>query len=104
MKSADLVVMVRCLHCRHRSTLSPGALAAFGLPPDAPIAAFVNDSSAVNAEAAPSWQIELQTTKLPPVDCARDARAPPFPAPWIVEERPACFIVKDAKGQELAFV
>ena len=41
MKSADLVVMVRCLHCRHRSTLSPGALASFGLPPDAPIAAFV---------------------------------------------------------------
>jgi hypothetical protein len=41
VKSADLVVMVRCLRCRHRSTLSPGALAAFGLPPDAPIAAFV---------------------------------------------------------------
>ena len=41
MKSADLVVMVRCLHCRHRSTLSPSALAAFGLQPDAPIAAFV---------------------------------------------------------------
>ncbi|MFZ3350073.1 MAG: hypothetical protein WA268_04300 [Xanthobacteraceae bacterium] len=27
-----------------------------------------------------------------------------FPPPWIVEERPACFIVKDANGQELAFV
>ena len=27
-----------------------------------------------------------------------------FPPPWTVEERPACFIVKDANGQELAFV
>jgi len=27
-----------------------------------------------------------------------------FPPPWTVEERPACFIVKDADGQELAFV
>ena len=27
-----------------------------------------------------------------------------FPPPWIIEERPACFIVKDANGQELAFV
>jgi hypothetical protein len=41
VKTADLVVLVRCLHCRHRSTLSPGALAAFGIKPDAPIAAFV---------------------------------------------------------------
>jgi len=26
-----------------------------------------------------------------------------FPPPWTVEERPACFIVNDANGQELAF-
>ena len=41
MKASDLIVMVRCLRCRHRSTLSPQALAAFGVNPDAPIAAFV---------------------------------------------------------------
>ena len=27
-----------------------------------------------------------------------------FPPPWTVEERPACFIVKDANGQALAYV
>jgi hypothetical protein len=27
-----------------------------------------------------------------------------FPAPWSVEERPACFIVSDANGQALAYV
>jgi hypothetical protein len=27
-----------------------------------------------------------------------------FPPPWSVEERPACLVVKDATGQELAFV
>jgi hypothetical protein len=27
-----------------------------------------------------------------------------FPPPWTVEERPACFIVKDANGQDIAFV
>lgn len=27
-----------------------------------------------------------------------------FPLPWRVEQRPACFIVKDADGQSLAFV
>ncbi|HEY1598946.1 MAG TPA: hypothetical protein VGG64_05055 [Pirellulales bacterium] len=27
-----------------------------------------------------------------------------FPPPWTIEERPACFIVKDASGQELALV
>ena len=41
MRIAALIVMVRCLHCRHRSTLDPQALAAFGVKPDAPIAAFV---------------------------------------------------------------
>ncbi len=25
-----------------------------------------------------------------------------FPAPWFVEERPACFIVRDCAGQALA--
>jgi hypothetical protein len=27
-----------------------------------------------------------------------------FPPPWEVEETPACFIVKDQSGQELAYV
>ena len=27
-----------------------------------------------------------------------------FPPPWTAEERPACFIVKDANGQALAYV
>jgi hypothetical protein len=37
----NLVVLVRCLVCGHRSTLSNQALGQFGLPPDAPIVAFV---------------------------------------------------------------
>ena len=37
----DLVVLIRCLHCRHQSVLSAQALAGYGLKPDAPIAAFV---------------------------------------------------------------
>ena len=27
-----------------------------------------------------------------------------FPAPWSVEERPACFVVRDHSGQQLAYV
>lgn len=27
-----------------------------------------------------------------------------FPPPWSAEERPACFIVKDASGFDVAFV
>jgi hypothetical protein len=27
-----------------------------------------------------------------------------FPAPWFVEERPACYIVKDGHGFDVAFV
>jgi len=27
-----------------------------------------------------------------------------FPPPWTVEETPACFIVRDANGQALAYV
>ena len=27
-----------------------------------------------------------------------------FPPPWSVEERPACYIVKDASGFDVAFV
>ena len=27
-----------------------------------------------------------------------------FPPPWTVEERPACFIVKDGNGQAVAYV
>jgi DNA-directed RNA polymerase subunit RPC12/RpoP len=39
--SPDLVVLVRCPHCHHRSILSERALAGFGVNPNAPIAAFV---------------------------------------------------------------
>jgi hypothetical protein len=31
-------------------------------------------------------------------------RAAPLPPPWSIEERPACFIVKDASSQALAYV
>jgi cytochrome c-type biogenesis protein CcmH/NrfF len=41
MNTAALVVMVRCLHCRHQSILTHHALAQYGLKPNAPIAAFV---------------------------------------------------------------
>jgi hypothetical protein len=27
-----------------------------------------------------------------------------FPPPWTIEERPACLVIKDANGLELAFV
>jgi hypothetical protein len=31
--------------------------------------------------------------------------APPgFPPPWSVEERPACFIIRDAGGQALSYL
>jgi ribosomal protein S27AE len=40
VKAGDLVVLVRCLRCRHRGILSNQALARFGLKSDAPIAAF----------------------------------------------------------------
>lgn len=41
MKAAELLVQVRCLHCRHKSVLSNEDLAAFGIKPGAPIATFV---------------------------------------------------------------
>jgi len=41
VRQTDLVVMVRCLHCSHRSILSNEALTAFGIKPGAPIAGFV---------------------------------------------------------------
>jgi hypothetical protein len=27
-----------------------------------------------------------------------------FPPPWYVEEQPACFVVRDHNGQQLAYV
>jgi len=27
-----------------------------------------------------------------------------FPPPWTVEEQPACFVVRDREGQQLAYV
>jgi hypothetical protein len=41
MPVARTVIAVRCLSCRHRSTIDVAALQRFGLKPDAPIAAFV---------------------------------------------------------------
>jgi hypothetical protein len=29
---------------------------------------------------------------------------PSFPSPWSIEELDACFVVKDANGQKLAYV
>jgi DNA-directed RNA polymerase subunit RPC12/RpoP len=40
-KTIELVVHVRCLHCRHKSLLSNKELADFGILPEAPIASFV---------------------------------------------------------------
>jgi hypothetical protein len=41
MRATELVVLVRCLHCRHKSVLNHHMLAGFGFKPDAPIAAFI---------------------------------------------------------------
>jgi hypothetical protein len=41
VKAIELVVQVRCLHCRHKSILSSEMLASFGVKPKTPIAAFV---------------------------------------------------------------
>jgi DNA-directed RNA polymerase subunit RPC12/RpoP len=41
MRATNLVMLVRCLHCSHKSILNERTLAAFGLLPDAPILAFV---------------------------------------------------------------
>ncbi len=41
VKAVELVVQVRCLRCRHKSTLSAQELIRFGVQPEAPIASFV---------------------------------------------------------------
>ena len=41
MKAVELVVHVRCLHCRHKSFLGNKDLAEYGIPPEAPIVCFV---------------------------------------------------------------
>jgi DNA-directed RNA polymerase subunit RPC12/RpoP len=41
VKATELVVQVRCLHCRHKSILSGQELATFGIKPDSPVASFV---------------------------------------------------------------
>ena len=35
---------------------------------------------------------------------SRLQRWPVFPPPWSVEEQPACFVVRDGNGQQLAYV
>ena len=61
---------------------------------------------------APALRL-LQNKQLPPYyvpksGCANDARQMTtprrFPPPWPVEETDACFIVRDANGQALAYV
>jgi hypothetical protein len=34
----------------------------------------------------------------------RSAQPRRFPPPWSVEEQPACFVVRDHNGQQLAYV
>ena len=41
VKPPELVVHVRCLRCRHKSLLNNKDLADFGIPPEAPIASFI---------------------------------------------------------------
>ena len=58
------------------------------------------------------WHYALETSAYQPppgslssqVSDDRQARGPPLPAPWIAEETDACFIVRDANGQALAYV
>jgi hypothetical protein len=54
-------ISVRCMSCRHRSTLDAAALKRFGLKPDAPIASFIKrlrctkcGSGSVMAERLPA--------------------------------------------------
>ena len=54
-------ISVRCMSCRHRSTLDDAALKRFGLKPNAPIASFVKrlrctkcGSGSVMAERVPA--------------------------------------------------
>jgi hypothetical protein len=97
VKAADLIVMVRCLHCRHRSTLGPQALVAFGVKPDAPIAAFVKRLRCTKCGSGSVMATRVARTKRPAAVCAlslaADLRSRRLPPPWSVEERPACFIV-----------
>jgi hypothetical protein len=39
--AAGTTISVRCMTCRHRSSIDAAALARFGLKPDAPIASFI---------------------------------------------------------------
>jgi hypothetical protein len=54
-------ISVRCMSCRHRSTLDAAALKRFGVRPDAPIASFIKrlrctkcGSGSVMAERVPA--------------------------------------------------
>ena len=57
----SMSISVRCMRCRHRSTLNAAVLKRFGLKPDAPIASFVKrlrctkcGSGSVMAERVPA--------------------------------------------------
>ena len=52
-----------------------------------------------------------RTPPAPPIRCAAHRAWPckliparRFPPPWSVEEQPACFVVRDSNGQQLAYV
>ena len=107
MKTADLVVLVRCLHCHHRSTLDPQTLAAFGIKPDAPIAAFVKrlrctkcGSGSVMATRVANYEAAARRLRACGTLCPSLAA---FRRPGPSRRRPACFIVNDASGQALAY-
>jgi hypothetical protein len=57
-EKSTLVIVVRCLRCRHRCVIAEGDLVRFAVR-DAPVVQFVKDYAAVNAAAIASWQNEL---------------------------------------------
>ncbi len=52
VKPAKLVLLARCLHCRHEGVLDDAALARFGVDSTAPIASFVKRLRCTNCGSA----------------------------------------------------
>ena len=65
MRATELVVLVRCLHCRHKSVLNHHMLAGFGFKPDAPIAAFIKRLRCTKCGRGRSWRTGLRPTSVP---------------------------------------
>jgi cytochrome c-type biogenesis protein CcmH/NrfF len=51
VKMSELVVQVRCLHCRHQSILTAQVLRSFGIKPDAPLASFIKRLRCTNCRS-----------------------------------------------------